>query len=256
MSKPLSKVTTRIALGALSGFLTAEIGVGLTTVFSHRGLAHKGVEFGSAANKTMRGLTWGFVGLRPRQWAGIHRIHHAKSDRPGDPHSPFREGLAKVVFNSMGLYTRFGIEHAADVDRVTRDIPNGPELFKTGWGVAIPITIVGVLTRDPVFVAAGIAAHAVTYLGLQGVVNGLAHWGDISTGDPTKNLGPIVGVFSWGETYHRNHHTWPTSPRLGFRRGEPDPGWFAIRMLEKMGQARITRVGQSAMDRQLTTPSV
>ena len=41
-----------------------------------------------------------------------------------------------------------------------------------------------------------------------------------------------------GENWHRNHHQNAKSARLGLETWEIDTGWWAILVLEKLGQAR------------------
>jgi stearoyl-CoA desaturase (delta-9 desaturase) len=58
------------------------------------------------------------------------------------------------------------------------------------------------------------------------------------------------GALTMGECWHNNHHAFPESARIGLLRGEPDPGWWIIRGLHKLGW--VTRVGvpREAVDRE------
>ena len=44
-----------------------------------------------------------------------------------------------------------------------------------------------------------------------------------------------LAPLSFGESWHNNHHAFPTSARHGLRRFQPDPSYWVIRTLEKFG---------------------
>ncbi len=46
---------------------------------------------------------------------------------------------------------------------------------------------------------------------------------------------PIAALFSMGESWHNNHHAYPGSARIGLSEDQPDPGWWFIRALERVG---------------------
>jgi stearoyl-CoA desaturase (delta-9 desaturase) len=46
-----------------------------------------------------------------------------------------------------------------------------------------------------------------------------------------------TSLLTMGECWHNNHHAFPGSARLGLRAGEWDPGWWALRVLQKLGLA-------------------
>jgi len=41
-------------------------------------------------------------------------------------------------------------------------------------------------------------------------------------------------MISFGESWHNNHHAFPTSARHGLLRGQLDPTWRVIRVMEQM----------------------
>src|ERR1051325_1690452 len=97
------RVTT---LSLLIGFGVSCIAFVSSTVFLHRGLAHRAVTFRRPITEVFRLLVWVTTGIRPRQWVAVHRKHHAFTDVEGDPHSPLREGFAMVQFANVTLYRR------------------------------------------------------------------------------------------------------------------------------------------------------
>lgn len=48
---------------------------------------------------------------------------------------------------------------------------------------------------------------------------------------------PGLGLLTYGECWHNNHHAFPESARIGLERGQADPAWWLIRMLERFGIA-------------------
>ncbi len=48
---------------------------------------------------------------------------------------------------------------------------------------------------------------------------------------------PVAGLISMGESWHNNHHAFPGSAKIGLLSGQPDPGWWFIKVLETLGLA-------------------
>lgn len=48
---------------------------------------------------------------------------------------------------------------------------------------------------------------------------------------------PIAALFSMGESWHNNHHAFPGSARIGLSEDQPDPGWWFILALKRLGLA-------------------
>ena len=79
-----------------------------------------------------------------------------------------------------------------------------------------------------------LVVHHVTYS-----INSLCHFfgrRDYPTGDESRNL-LWLAPFSIGESWHNNHHAFPTSARHGLRWWQVDPSWMVIRALEATGLA-------------------
>lgn len=50
-----------------------------------------------------------------------------------------------------------------------------------------------------------------------------------------------LGLITFGESWHGNHHAFPESARLGLEPGQIDPGWWFIRSLQWLGLASNVR---------------
>lgn len=45
----------------------------------------------------------------------------------------------------------------------------------------------------------------------------------------------FAGLISMGESWHNNHHAYPGSARLGLYKGQSDPGFWVLMLLERIG---------------------
>ena len=54
-----------------------------------------------------------------------------------------------------------------------------------------------------------------------------------------------LGLLTFGENWHGNHHAFPHSAKLGVERGQSDPGYWLIRVLALLGLARNIRLPNS-----------
>jgi fatty-acid desaturase len=61
-------------------------------------------------------------------------------------------------------------------------------------------------------------------------------WDVTEAGVQASNL-PGLGLLTYGECWHNNHHAFPESARIGLEPGQTDPGWWLIRTFERFGWA-------------------
>ena len=47
----------------------------------------------------------------------------------------------------------------------------------------------------------------------------------------------FASLITMGESWHNNHHAFPGSALLGVEKGQADPGWWVLKLLEKVGLA-------------------
>ncbi len=255
----------------LVGLTITQLAMVTTTVYLHRYLAHGGIELRPEVRAVSRILIWVTTALKPRQWAGVHRFHHATEDTPEDPHSPRnfgggRQGGWRVLWRNGPLYTRGTrdpriAEKYRDLtaDRFDTWIFDHGELgLVVGVSVACTLMaglgrwLIGGWTGVIVGVGAGLAAsglHASYYLLAGGVINGFGHSSSDKrpVGGYATNL-PVLAWFTVGEGWHRNHHSAVTSPRFGGRR-QFDLGWVTICALRVLRLARVTARGEAGLER-------
>jgi len=214
------------------------------TLYLHRGMAHRSVEFHPVIAHAMRFWLWLTTGMVTQQWVAVHRKHHRFSDQPGDPHSPHVYGLGRVFFKGAVLYH----EAAKDkimVDAYGRGTPADwveLHLYQPYSRLGIGILLV---LNTLIFGWWGILVWGVQMIWIPfwaaGVVNGLAHWCGYTNGstrDSSRNLVPW-GIVIGGEELHNNHHLAPASARLSKNWWEFDIGWMYITILRALGLAKL-----------------
>ena len=208
----------RPLIAVLVGLFTCQIAIFLTTVFLHRTLSHKAITMSPGMRFVCRLLTWMSTGIRPREWVGVHRRHHAYTDVQGDPHSPMLEGFWKVQLANVALYRRTAAD-GVTVERYAKDIPTDrwdKVLFDRSLvGLAVGIGLMFLVfwgNWEMTLIVIGV--HTVTYLGLNSAVNAVGHAAGKRpyTGLATNNQ--WLAWLTGGEGLHSNHHAAPTSARL------------------------------------------
>jgi stearoyl-CoA desaturase (delta-9 desaturase) len=251
---------TDIGLLAVGYVLT---GVGITVGY-HRLFTHR-------AFQTKQWVRWTFAILGSMAvegpvlaWVADHRKHHQFSDVEGDPHSPHVGGGNGFVAAARNLFHAhvgwlFVHEGRADIEKYVPDLiaERGMKtinrLFPV-WlvvGLALP-ALLG-------FAIAGTWQGAVTGLLWGGAIrifllhhvtfsiNSICHfWGRrrFRSTDESRNVW-ILSLISFGESWHNNHHAFPSSAFHGMARFERsmDPGGWVITGLEKLGLAwKVVRI--------------
>jgi stearoyl-CoA desaturase (delta-9 desaturase) len=224
------------------------------TIYLHRCQAHRALDLHPIAAHGFRFWLWLTTGMQTKEWAAIHRKHHAKCETPEDPHSPQQLGIKKVLLEGAELYRQ------ARRDRAT--------IERYGWGAPEDwlercvyshklwsnAGIVLMLFLDLIaFGVVGITVWAIQMLWIPfwaaGVVNGLGHYlgyRNFETQDAATNLFPW-GILIGGEELHNNHHAYPSSAKLSSKWWEFDLGWAYIRLLALLRLAKVKRVAPKVL---------
>ena len=217
------------------------------TIFLHRHQAHRALSLHPAVSHFFRFWLWLTTGMVTREWAAIHRKHHAKCEAKEDPHSPQQVGIAKVLFAGAWLYrqeamNRETIEaygHGTPDDWLENHLYSKYRFTGIGLMFLIDFVLFG-------WVGALIWLIQMAWIPFwaAGVINGIGHyWGyrNFETQDASRNIVPW-GILIGGEELHNNHHAYGVSARLSNKWWEFDIGWLYIRILETLHLAKVRRV--------------
>ena len=228
-------------LGVLVGLVLSQVAILVTTVYLHRGITHRAVTLNPVVTQVCRFVIWILTGMKPREWAAVHRRHHASTDTPDDPHSPLVLGFWRVQLANAALYRRTARD-GVTVDKYARDLP--PDwldrwFYDKAWlGLGLGITALCLLLGWQTGLLAA-AVHMTTYLGLSGSINAVGHTVGQRPNENSATNGWLLAIITGGEGLHNNHHAAPTSARFARRLGDIDPGWWAVRTLSWCRLARI-----------------
>lgn len=231
---------------ALFTLAVTHVTIAAVTIFLHRCQAHRALDLHPIVSHFFRLWLWLTTGMVTKEWASIHRKHHAKCETVDDPHSPQILGITTVLSRGAELYKqeaknqetmdKFG--HGTPDDWLERNVYS-----KFSWqGVAIMLIIDVFL-----FGAIGLTVWAVQMLWIPitaaGVINGIGHfWGyrNFDCEDASRNIFPW-GILIGGEELHNNHHTFATSAKLSNKWYEFDIGWLYIQMMSALGLATVKK---------------
>jgi stearoyl-CoA desaturase (delta-9 desaturase) len=246
------------------GYVLAGLGI---TVGYHRLFTHRSFQTYRAVRYVFAVLGQTAVEGNVVSWVANHRKHHQFSDRSGDPHSPHADYGEGFIEGAKGLWHAhtgwlFDAKANAAPDRYAKDLLDDRGLRVISW-LFVPIVVLSVVVPGLVgwawiggwygFFAGLVWGGAVRVLLLHHVtwsINSICHyWGRrrFAVRDESRNVWWLSWL-SFGESWHNNHHAFPSSAFHGLRAGEIDPGGWVIRALERCGLAwKVVRI---PLDRQ------
>lgn len=223
-------------------FTVAQVAVLATSIYLHRGLAHRSLKFHPVAEIVFRSILWVTTGQSRQQWVAVHRKHHAFTDRAGDPHSPRVLGFWKVQLFNVYYY----VVACRDQGMLTKYAPDLPPdrldrtLFSRGiLGLGVGVSALCLVLGLPAGLLAG-GMHAVLYvMVLAPLINAVGHWKGGQNFDNTARNSTVLAWFTGGESLHNNHHAHPRAPKFSMRPREFDPSWPVVRALSTVGAVAI-----------------
>ena len=224
------------------------ITIASVTIFLHRHQAHRALDLSPLPSHFFRLWLWLTTGMVTKEWAAIHRKHHAKCETADDPHSPQVYGINRVLWGGVFLYVREAWNKET-MQRYGHGTPNDwlERHLYTPWHklgivlmLAIDVTLFGALPGVLIWVVQMVWIP----FWAAGVINGIGHyWGyrNFNCADASTNIVPW-GILIGGEELHNNHHSFATSAKLSNRWYEFDIGWMYIRILSALGMARVKKL--------------
>ncbi|HVF53351.1 MAG TPA: acyl-CoA desaturase [Actinomycetota bacterium] len=194
------------------------------------------------------------------KWVADHRRHHAFADQEGDPHSPHLDDGPGIKGIVKGLWHAhigwFFDEEQTSAKRWAPDLVKDPVMRRIDslfplWALisfAGPAVLGAIITRTwagtvTAFLWGGLARifllHHVTWS-----VNSICHFygkRPFETTDHSTNNWALA-IISFGESWHNNHHAFPTSAVHGLQRGQLDITGGMIRIMQALGLARSIKI--------------
>ena len=217
------------------------------TFFQHRYGAHRMFTMSKTWERIFYFLAFIFMGpsfLVPRGYAVLHRMHHAFSDTPKDPHSPrnypgffsmmwatkksyhdLAHGLVKPEAKFDGGYPEWRA-----IDRLSQSW-----FTRLGYGALFVLFYMHFATHWWMFAL-------IPFHWLMGPVHGaIVNWGghrygyrNFDNGDDSRNT-LVFDFLTLGELFQNNHHKFGMSPNFAARWFEVDPSYQVIRLLHAVG---------------------
>jgi stearoyl-CoA desaturase (delta-9 desaturase) len=227
--------------------ILVQITIAGVTIYLHRCQAHRALDLHPIVSHFFRFWLWMTTGMITKEWAAIHRKHHAKCETEEDPHSPRIHGINKILFAGVVLYVRESHKkdvmekygHSTPTDWMERNVYTP----MNKWGImllaALDIWLFGLVPGALIY---GIQLGWIPFWAA-GVINGVGHYfgyRNFQTDDDSTNIVPWA-VWIGGEELHNNHHAYPTSAKFSLRWYEFDLGWMYVKILESMGLATVRK---------------
>ncbi len=223
-------------------WLTCSVGICLTY---HRLLTHRSFKLVKPIEYFF--TLCGCIALQggPVSWVGVHRMHHAHSDKEGDPHSPtegffWAHALWTVTymkqFDTYSIFSQYAKDLTRDPGHRFLDSWHGP----LGFGVAGVLYLIGGWP----FVFWGFFMRLVVSYHATWLVNSASHvWGyrNFDCSDESKNNW-LVAVLAFGEGWHNNHHAFQGSAQHGIKWWEFDATFGLIKLLSWLRLAEDVRI--------------
>jgi len=227
--------------------VTTHITIVCVTLYLHRGMSHRGIQFHPILSHFMRLWLWITTGMVTKEWMGVHRAHHRYSDQPGDPHSPIVFGRYNILLRGVRYY-RMALKGGGLAQAYAPDAPSDwieQKLYTPYHYVGIVLLLgLDVLLFGLWGLIIWLVQIAWIPFWAAGVINGLGHWlgyRNGETGDNSRNISPW-GILIGGEELHNNHHMDPANPKLARRWFEVDIGyiWLRLFVILKLAKLRQT----------------
>ena len=217
------------------------------TIYLHRHQAHRALDLHPLASHFLRFWLWLSTGIVTKEWASIHRKHHAKCETEEDPHSPVILGIKKILLQGYELY-RKEAGNQETLDKYGHGTPNDwleNKLYTRHNKLGIVLMLlIDLLLFGPIGLTIWAVQMAWIPVNAAGIINGAGHyWGyrNYACADASTNIVPW-GIFIGGEELHNNHHAYASSAKLSSKWYEIDIGWLYISILARFKLAQVKKI--------------
>lgn len=225
-------------VAAILGVLTFCLGhsVGL-----HRGIIHRTYQTSSPVRGVLAYL-FVLTGLGgPLTWARLHAIRdYWQNQEDCPPYFAYRHSIWRDIWWNLHL----SFEPADDraLHRIPQDILSDPWLrfLQATWPLhQLPLALAVWMFMGPTAIASVICGRIAVGILAHWFIGYASHaWGDsphqIAGASESGTNHWLLGVLSFGEGFHNNHHAFPHSARMGLGRWDFDLGWWALLAMKKV----------------------
>ena len=220
-----------------------QLSVLFQSFFLHRYGAHRQFTMSKGRERFFHFVTWLIQGpsyLTPRAYAIMHRMHHAFSDTPKDPHSPMHQpNLMQMMWRTKNQYADLKYRRVEPEQRFDGGYPEWKLLDETlsgwtasiAWGTLYGVIYIAFATHWWMFLL--LPLHWVLGPVHGAIVNYCGHklgYRNYDSDDNSKNT-LIFDFLTMGELFQNNHHKWGQSPNFAVRWFEVDPTYQFVRLL-------------------------
>ncbi len=229
-----------------------QLSVFFQTFFLHRYGAHRMFTMSKGWERFFYLCTYATQGasfLSPRGYAILHRMHHAFSDTPKDPHSPRNyKNVFSMMLATKHTYDGYAYGLVEPEARFDGGLPSWPAVDRLAqswagriaWGAAYTLVYVRFATAPWMF--ALLPLHYVMGPIHGAIVNWCGHkygYRNFENGDDSRNTLPF-DFLTAGELFQNNHHKFGMCPNFAVKRFELDPSYQVMRLFAALGIIDMT----------------
>lgn len=227
-------------------FLHWQLSVFFQSFFLHRYGAHKQFTMSKGWERFFHLCTYFSQGssfLSARGYAILHRMHHAFSDTPKDPHSPENyPNVFVMMLATKKRYDAFAYRREEPEARFDGGTPDWPLLdrlsqswfMRFAWIAAYTLFYWKFATHT--WMWALLPIHFIMGPIHGAIVNWCGHrygYRNFDLGDVSRNT-LVFDFVTAGELFQNNHHKFAMSPNFAARWFEIDPTYLMMRVLNAL----------------------
>ena len=215
--------------------------------FHHRYAAHRNCSMTPGMEKVFHiccFLSQGSSYISAASYAIMHRIHHAHTDVPEDPHSPsITPNPFAMLWYTRNSYFNIYIGKTEVLAKYRKNLPEW-EAFdriahtpwaRIAWGIVYACIYWALATEWWHWLFLPLTFTMGATQGM--IINWWAHvagYENFKMKNTSKNILP-VDLFFVGEAFHNNHHFHPTRPNTAVKWWEFDATYQVMRLMHAVG---------------------
>jgi stearoyl-CoA desaturase (delta-9 desaturase) len=193
-------------------------------------------------------ISQGATYMSPRAYAIMHRMHHAYTDTPKDPHSPSNHpNLFSMMWATRKMYTDIYWGRVDVEKRFLKDVPDWPWFDK--WADSRYVKFTWIAAYIGFYIIFASSPCLLLLLPVSMLMNPLhaifVNWYGHKIGyrnyelkNTSTNLYPF-DIFFLGESYHNDHHRFPSRINMGVKWYEIDITYYIIKLFSNLGIVKL-----------------